>query len=286
LVESQALLQKHRAVLQAAQVLDADPAFKDWKRRFTMEINVKVSQLCADMDIVRARTGELAVLFREASVRGENVLLYCVNLLSFKIMRQTALVQLAQSAFPIGYMAADLMQKFPLLAEVLIAKFYEYCPYTIPRYFERKPGQSEVEYRKDMGYTLTEENPPRLEDDASYYARMEGAVRLYATIIQTPPRVGTSVYGVAQGWVWLARIANMPPVAITATILRVFLEIAGYEMLRVYKKQFHKLLLYFLRVFVPRCPVTRPADHDRLVKFLETYARTRRLEPPVGRDLS
>lgn len=81
--------------------LEADPAFKEWKRKFTMDINLKVSQLCADMLVVRDRvcfefsnirtlmliqTGELTITLREATVRGDDVLLFCVNLLSSKIL--------------------------------------------------------------------------------------------------------------------------------------------------------------------------------------------------------
>ena len=54
------------------------------------------------------------------------------------------------------------------------------------QYPRRKPGQSELDFRKAMGYVQIEDTPPRLEEDSAFYARMEGAVRLYATIVQTP----------------------------------------------------------------------------------------------------
>ena len=78
----------------------------------------------------------------------------------------------------------------------LVLHHISYCSFlSFPsQYPKRKPGQSELEFRKAMGYLLIEDaqGGSRLEEESAFYARMEGAVRLYATIIQTPSSMLTS----------------------------------------------------------------------------------------------
>ena len=54
--------------------------------------------------------------------------------------------------------------------------------------------------------------------------------------------------GIAHAWTWLARILNHPPRSATASILLAFLSTAGYELLKTYRNQMHKMLAFLLQV--------------------------------------
>lgn len=51
----QAVIRNLKGVMQTVQALDANPSFNDPKRRITMDINLKIGQLCPDNQVVRAR---------------------------------------------------------------------------------------------------------------------------------------------------------------------------------------------------------------------------------------
>jgi len=52
-----------------------------------------------------------------------------------------------------------------------------------------------------------------------------GMITLFSAIIQTTNTSGNSKLNMATGWIWLARILNMPPRQITSLTLITFLEV-------------------------------------------------------------
>jgi nucleoporin GLE1 len=148
--------------------------------------------------------------------------LYCL-----KAQGEVQVSQHTNSAFPFAFVAVTLMQQFPYVTDVILARFYKACPYVLPRYSPQKPNERRSEYLKSIGYEVIANN--QLESEETYCKRMEGIVAVYAAILQTPVQANTPhPHGLENGWAWLARIMNLPPNDCTATVLRVFLEVCCY----------------------------------------------------------
>lgn len=52
------------------------------------------------------------------------------------------------AAFAIASVALALWGDFPDFGNLLVAAFYEACPYLIPIYWDKEEGMSDVEYYK------------------------------------------------------------------------------------------------------------------------------------------
>lgn len=79
-----------------------------------------------------------------------------------------------------------------------------------------------------------------------YLKRQSGLIKLYAAVMVTKPRASDGnvhPFGIEHGWRWLNNILNLEPLPdICATLILGFLQTAGFEMLRIYRNQFLKLL--------------------------------------------
>jgi len=94
------------------------------------------------------------------------------------------------------------------------------------QYISRQ-GRSDADFLIAQKYVVSGETPSGFESEGSYCKRMEGYVALYAAIVQTqsPNHNSPNPRGTAHGWAWLARLGNTKPGRVTATVLRVFLEV-------------------------------------------------------------
>jgi hypothetical protein len=101
--------------------------------------------------------------------------------------------------------------------------------------------------------------------------------------------VPRSPFVLADGWAWLARVANSPPQTVSAIILDAFLPVAAYELSLAYRKQFTKLLKVLHSQFLPQLDRENPfsrAAAQRLEIFLDGWrARGERFLEPEGRTL-
>jgi nucleoporin GLE1 len=97
---------------------------------------------------------------------------------------------------------------------------------------------------------------------------MCGIMALYAAIVQTK-NAKITLYTIKHGWIWMSRILNMRPRRITSQLLLVFLQIAGNELLKVYKKQAEKLIHYIIEEIIPNLDKGSIASNTRLKLFLE-----------------
>ncbi|KAJ2548316.1 hypothetical protein EV175_004874 [Coemansia sp. RSA 1933] len=194
------------------------------------------------------------------------------------------------AAFPLAAAAVLVMQRFPLLADMLLVRLVKKCPYVIPEYAARKQGQTAEEYLRGIGYKEKEDD--ELETESIYVERMAGMVALFAAIVQT-----TDVSGIANaqkhplsihlGWTWLARMLNLRPRTISPLLVHTFLSIAGPSMEAAYGKQFRKLMdtlagEWIAVVKTNKDPVSVAATSN-LCGFLEDYKKTGKFKECSGR---
>lgn len=218
----------------------------------------------------------------DESKTNEALHLYCKDILAEKLVTKGS-SQIANekdkiSSFAFGMIAVHLCNQNPDLLDFILACFYVSCPYTVPMYVQRKPGQSEMEYKKEMGFEEQD------EEYGSYVQRMLGIVSLYAGIVQYDE--GPNPHGVRHAWTWLARVLNMEPMAITVELLETFLSIAGYTLNRHYQQQYRKLLVYIKDIYLERVPKeTPPSTIFRLRDLISTTLERGMVPEPLGRQL-
>ena len=119
----------------------------------------------------------------------------------------------------------DLCVMQPKLLPLLLTLIMEKCPYTIPKYIEHVPGQTEKEYKACLGYIV--DSSSNIEGEQSYFERMTGIISLYGAIVQTLPTIGAkNPYGIENSWIWLSTILNIKPQDITPYLICSFLDVS------------------------------------------------------------
>lgn len=277
------IIEEAQKVLDSVQRITSSTDARVKKRRMElrMEINRRVGQVSNAGQQVLLVIKELLTLSNSVwTQEGQDMLHYCVYTMATKFIEQaeTQIRSHAPSAFPYGQTVADLIGTLPAFKNVLMALLFQRCPYIIPRYPPRLPGQDEAEYRRTLGYKEG-------EADGAYYERMSGMVALYAAVIQsTPLRLNvTNPYDIKFAWLWLASIMNMRPRPITPYVIASFLDIAGYRMAHVLGKPFLDLMHFALTTFIPMIPSVSISPKTRLKMFVEAVLeRGGRMEAPEG----
>ncbi|KAJ1869881.1 hypothetical protein LPJ55_005063 [Coemansia sp. RSA 990] len=191
------------------------------------------------------------------------------------------------AAYPLAATAVLVMQQYPQLIDMLMIRWVKKCPFVIPEYVAKSPGQSTDDYLKMAGYKRNEDD--ELESESIYSERMAGMLALFAAIVQTPD-IGDkpNPFPIYHGWVWLARMINMPPQAISPMLVQTFLSIAGNAMLNAYGSQMHKLLQAIHVQWLPKLTDTSPlakAGKSNLTTFLEEYMQSGKLRECNGRNV-
>lgn len=277
------IIEEAQKVLASAERIKAstDPKIKARRMELRMEINRRVGQVSNAGQQVLLVIKELLTLSNAVwSQDGQEMLDYCAYTMATKFIEQaeTQICSHTPSAFPYGQTVADLIGTLPSFKNVLMALLFERCPYIIPRYPPRLPGQSEESYRKSLGYKEG-------ETDTKYFERMSGLVSMYAAMIQSIPlRLNvTNPYDIKFAWLWLASIMNMRPRPVTPFIIIAFLDIAGYRMATVLGKSFLDLMQFTLNTFIPMIPSVSVSPKTRLKIFVEDVLdKEGKIDPPEG----
>jgi len=212
---------------------------------------------------------------------------FCKALLAKKIVRQgeEVISSNAETAFPFASVALALWDMFPDFGKLLLAYFFEFCPYLAPFYPERTTGQSDKDYYQAMGYKYEKE---AIEKQDKYLKRMTGLSRLFAAIAtssKAPGSSGLHPFGPKMIWQFIANLVNIEPKPdITATILLVVLEVSGHLMLAKYGAQFFKLLLGIKQTFLPRLEAVKTDGGPtvRLDNFLSNAVSHKQIPSPTG----
>ncbi|XP_025092807.1 nucleoporin GLE1-like [Pomacea canaliculata] len=199
---------------------------------------------------------------------------FCKNLVARMIARK-AEEQVSsnhESAFAIAAIAVGLWAEFTEVGELLMSHLQELCPYVIPYYQPRLPGQSSADYHRALGYKVDEDGT--IEQQDKFLKRMSGVIRLYAAILITsPPQKVPHPHGLEYAWIWLSRALNLHPNPdITATAIYDILQVTGHALLKAYRVQFVKLLYFILKSYLPKLKdvAANSGPVSRLEIFLET----------------
>ncbi|KAJ2352730.1 hypothetical protein GGF43_003678, partial [Coemansia sp. RSA 2618] len=189
------------------------------------------------------------------------------------------------AAFPLAAAAVLVMQSFPRLAEMLMVRLVKKCPFVVPEYVAKRPGQSTGEYLKAAGYKRNDDGD--IESEGIYAERMAGMLALFAAIVQMPDINGTpNPFPVHHAWTWLARMANMPPRPISPLLVQTFLSVAGPTMLRAYGRQMDKLLGVLASAWLAEVAGSSPlavAGKSNLSTFIDEYRKTGKIRECEGR---
>lgn len=159
------------------------------------------------------------------------------------------------------------------------------CPYAVPRYIERIPGQSEQEYKAAQGYII---DGSSIENEASYTERMAGILSLLGAIMQTKPTLQMPTpYGIEFAWIWIASVLNIKPQSITPYLICAFLESAGHALLARYGNLFLKVLRFIQKGYLGMIPAGSIAAKTRLDIFVNDAlsGSPPSLPPPEGSNL-
>jgi len=180
---------------------------------------------------------------------------FCMDLLAKQFVLQGDLMVSSnpESAFCYASVILSLWNDFPDFGRLLLAYFYEMCPYLVPYYIPKQVGETDEEFYRKLGYQYSN---GEVERQDKFLKRMTGIMKLYFAIMIAKPKRGQSMspYNLRHGWKWLASLLNLEPqLDITATALHAFLESAGFEMEMRYGQMFQKLLTFIIQVFLPKC---------------------------------
>lgn len=215
---------------------------------------------------------------------------YCTYFLAQKIVKQGEDVVSSKpdAAFAIASVALAVWGDFPEFGKLLVAAFYEACPYLIPIYWDKEEGMSDVEYYKKLGFRYVDDE----RDEINVFLKKQGGIaRLYFALMVAHMKsrsVHEHPWGIWQAWRWIAMFTSLNPEAeISATILLTMLEICGFALMKAYGKQFKKLLHLICVHYVPEVekvtPPGRGGPVTRLKSFLENMiGNARSLQPPKG----
>ncbi|KAJ3119848.1 hypothetical protein HK100_000132 [Physocladia obscura] len=160
--------------------------------------------------------------------------------------------------------AVLLFEQHPDLLAILLGRLMKRCPFVVPMYFKPTDGESKDDFLKRQRY---KEVDGGWETEERYNERMCGMLRFYAGITQT--NSNKKVYDIEFGWQWLARILNMKPRKITPQLICSFLQIAGHEILRTFKRQAKKLFDYIYREVLPKMMALSVPSAMKLQIFFE-----------------
>ncbi|XP_055692848.1 mRNA export factor Gle1-like [Lutzomyia longipalpis] len=211
---------------------------------------------------------------------------FCMVLLAKKFVNQgdTMVASNPKAAYPIAAVIVALWQKFPDFGDLFLAHAYRECPYLVPYFIPQFEGQSTEEYYRALGYKTTNDTQ---EPQDMYLKRMSGIARLYAAIFITKPRMGetqSNPHCLKNGWMWLCNVLNMDPLPdICATVLLEVLQIVGDEMIRVYGRQFLKLIFVIHNQYLPKLKlVDEGGPRVRLEVLLAKVMKEGKFDQPEG----
>ncbi|KAF2900724.1 hypothetical protein ILUMI_05465 [Ignelater luminosus] len=211
---------------------------------------------------------------------------FCMNLLAKKFVLQGDLMISSnpEAAFCYAAMIVALWHDYSDFGRLLLGHFYKQCPYLVPLYPPRAVGQSDKEFYLSQGYQYID---GVIEKQDKFLKRMTGIMRLFAAIIITKPKKGQqkNPYGLAEGWRWLASFLNLEPQPdITATMLHVFLEIAGSTLQSAFGKMFYKIMDYICNMYLPLIQkIDSGGPVTRLEVLLQEYQQRKTFDSPSGK---
>ncbi|KAL0486802.1 nucleoporin GLE1 [Acrasis kona] len=229
------------------------------KVQITRKMNRTTGQISLSYPAMNKLIGDISVFLKslpaDAST-GQNINLdFALKVLSEKLTTQAGSVGAREGykfVYPAAILCVELSLSFPKFLKVVLGMIHSKCPYTIPMYTLRLPGESEASYKQRQSYKVDAAN--NLEATDLFEDRMNGLLAFYAAITQTddPSPQAKNPYGADKAWQWLATVLNMKPTTEAIECLALFLELTSYRLMTVYKAQFNKLIKFAQEKYLPQ----------------------------------
>ncbi|KAI7867947.1 GLE1-like protein-domain-containing protein [Spinellus fusiger] len=255
-----------------------DPNFRKDVFKVKKTITRYVSQLQFKQQVILDKANKVLEIINTTKNQSEKAYHVLLNHLAKSILAQAEqeIDATPMAAYFLGRFSALMTGSVPELFPYLIGRLYKRAPILIPHYHDGNPNLSSSELRLLMRYKYEDKHEKtKFESYLKYETRQNSYVMLFAGWLQVMPGPGQppNRLDVKHGWIWLARICNMPPRTITPTIIRSFLEVAGQRLMREYPRQMLKILTYLKDKMLPlvRADTTNINEAGR--KRLENYLR-------------
>ena len=172
-----------------------------------------------------------------------------------------------KSAYSFAQVIVCLWVQFDDFGKILLAFFYEMCPYTVPYYPTKDENDDELTYKISCGYCVKKDGCLEAED--KFLNNMRALIKLYAAIIQTSK--SNNPLNLRFGWIWLASILNLDPIgSISPAVLHSFLSITDSKLKKVYGKQFVKLIKFIKTDYLPKIEALK-LSNIQAKSQLQTY---------------
>ncbi|CEG47718.1 nucleoporin gle1 [Plasmopara halstedii] len=246
-------LQRH-----TTKILDStDPSVKKIRVQIRREAGA-CNQIAAAPSAIKNVVSKIQQLLQMAKSSGDAYFKFALDMVASNLFKQVECRADYKSCYPIAHVIKMSCVQNPELTNVMLGYFYKACVFTIPDNPEKLSSQSVAEYKIFVGFQKAvgeSSDPDGLEHVTEYTRRMTMISAVLAAVRQTTPwDRSSSPPGLELGdcWSWLARLVNEPPHLMTGALTLTILEVAGFELLRNYKKQFHKLLVLIARDVCPR----------------------------------
>jgi hypothetical protein len=170
----------------------------------------------------------------------KGVYYYALERFAFKVFSEAALNKFLESesnAIKYGERLVFMMQRHPLLERFVKYWIYMKCPMAIPIYPQRRPGQSEQDYKtKEMGV-----KPNELDNLIEYVKRTRRTMYFYASIMNTAPPTVPNPMGISTAWTYIARTFALPRTEISLWYLEPVINICTRRLLYAYGTQWQKM---------------------------------------------
>ncbi|KAK1931576.1 Nucleoporin GLE1 [Phytophthora citrophthora] len=277
-------------------ILDSpDPSVKKIRMQIRREAGA-CNQIAAAPSAIKNVVSKIQQLLQMAKTSGEAYFKFALDMVASNLSKQVEGRADYKSCYPIAHVIKMSCVQTPELTDVMLGYFYKTCVFTIPDNPEKHASQTIAEYKISVGFQKAvgeSSDPDGLEHVTEYTRRMTMISAVLAAVRQTTPWDGSpSPPGLELGdcWTWLARLINEPPHLMTGALTLTILEVAGFELLRNYKKQFHKMLVLIARDVCPRLSKNAKTGAanaaGQLEMFVNQYHANRcTLNEPDGRKL-
>ncbi|CAI5711196.1 unnamed protein product [Hyaloperonospora brassicae] len=279
-----------------AEVLDSpDPSVKKIRMQIRREAGV-CNQIAAAPSAIKNVVSKIQQLLQMAKTSGDAYFKFALDMVASNLSRQVESRADYKSCYPVAHVIKMSCVQTPELTDVVLGYFHKTCVFTIPDNPEKHASQTIADYKMSVGFHKAvgeSSDPDGLEHVTEYTRRMTMVCAVLAAVRQTTPWDGSPSppgLGLGDCWSWLARLLNEPPHLMTGALTLTILEVAGFELLQQYKKQFHKLLVLIARDVCPRLSKNAKTGAanaaGQLEMFVNQYHANRcRLNEPDGRKL-
>ncbi|KAJ2774179.1 hypothetical protein IWQ56_000687 [Coemansia nantahalensis] len=246
-----------------------------------------LGQLKDSWEFIARTADNIKAILADSAGGGPLVERWMLNLVAKAIVKQAEreVSVTHPAAYPLAATAVLITQKHPQLLDMLMVRLVKKCPYVIPEYIRRQPGQSVADFVRASGYKENEDG--ERESEGIYMERMAGMVALFAAIVQTASNGSSNPFPIRHGWTWLARMLNQAPRTISPLLVQTFLSVAGTAMAAAYPRQLPKML-DLASLWLNAAPAKNAAAvalRSNLTSYLEEYRRTGKLKECAGRNI-